>query len=349
MSKVGATFCENLIDWYSITKRDLPWRATNDPYKIWLSEIILQQTRVAQGLPYYERFVEQYPTVKDLAQAAQDSVMRTWQGLGYYSRARNLHKTAKIVSEEFDGRFPGTYEELLKLPGVGPYTAAAIASIGFGEAKPVLDGNVYRVISRVFAIDLDIAAASSRKPFMEILDDLIPHDEAASFNQAMMELGAMVCTPSSPSCPTCPVAAACIARAHGNQTQYPVKLKKVKVRTRPFHYLVLEHEGLVGMRQRQNQDIWQGLYEFMLVEGASFQLEDYLYPTTTGHLQVSNVYRHVLTHQRIEARFYRAEIGQKQEFEDLLNKYQLNAYSFDQILTLPKPKLMVNYLDQQIF
>jgi len=300
-------------------------------------------------IPYFECFMEAFPDVHALASAPEDEVLHRWTGLGYYARARNLHKAAKTVTQDFDGHFPETYENLLKLPGVGPYTAAAIASISFGEAVPVLDGNVYRVLARLFAIDHDIAASSSRKHFMEILETLISGDDPASFNQAMMELGAMVCTPSKPNCRECPVAASCSALDSGTQSQYPVKLKKVKVRTRPFHYLVLEHEGLVGMRQRLSKDIWQGLYEFMLVEDTSFQLEDYLHPTATGQLEVSDVYRHLLTHQRIEARFYRAEIGRKDLFDELLNKYQLSAYSFDQILTLPKPKLMVNYLDQQIF
>ncbi len=343
------TFGKNIIDWYSITKRELPWRETKDPYKIWLSEIILQQTRVIQGLPYYQRFVEQFPTVTDLANAEADVVMRTWQGLGYYSRARNLHKTAKIVEEKHGGQFPPSYDGLIELPGVGPYTAAAIASIAFGEPRPVLDGNVFRVVARVFAIDKDISASSSRKEFMHVLEQLIPAHAPDLFNQAMMELGATVCSPSQPGCTSCPLQDRCQALAAGEQSKYPVKLKKVKVRTRPFHYLVLEHNGLVGMKQRQANDIWQGLYEFMLVEDPTFELEDYVHPNSTSQLEISNVFKHLLTHQRIEARFYRAEVPEKSTFDKLLNKYDLNAYSFDQVLTLPKPKLMVNYLDQQNF
>ncbi|MEM9328096.1 MAG: A/G-specific adenine glycosylase, partial [Bacteroidota bacterium] len=335
--------------WYSIKKRDLPWRNTKDPYKIWLSEIILQQTRVAQGLPYYERFVQQYPQIQDLASAPQDDVMRTWQGLGYYSRARNLHKAAKVVAKEMGGKFPSSYDGLLALPGVGPYTAAAIASIAFGVPSPVLDGNVYRVIARVFAMAHDISASSSRKHFLDILDELISPDHPDAFNQGMMELGATVCSPKNPSCELCPVEDHCLARAAGDQLKYPVKTKKVKVRTRPFHYLVIAHEGHVAMKQRVGNDIWQGLYEFMLVESSSFQLDDYLHPNTTHTLEVSEVYRHILTHQRIEARFYRADVTDKNVFDDLLNKYELKAYSFHQILTLPKPKLMVNYLEHQIF
>ena len=223
-------FVNQLIRWYSHQKRDLPWRRTNNPYKIWLSEIILQQTRVNQGMPYYLNFVDKYPTVNDLAAAQEQEVLRLWQGLGYYSRARNLHSCAKMVVGEYDGQFPNKFEELLKLKGIGRYTAAAIASMAFNQVNAVVDGNVYRVLSRVFGLYDDIAETKSAKVFEKLANELIPKDQPGEFNQAIMDFGAIQCTPKSPACAICPLSDSCYAFNKGETEQLPVKTKKVKVK-----------------------------------------------------------------------------------------------------------------------
>jgi A/G-specific adenine glycosylase len=257
-------FSETIIAWYSQHARDLPWRNTKDPYVIWLSEIILQQTRVAQGLPYFHRLLEAFPCVMDLAKADEDYLFRLWQGLGYYSRARNLHKTAKIVAES-GGKFPSNYTELVKLPGVGPYTAAAIASFAFDEPKPVVDGNVFRILSRYFGLDVDILQASARKTFTDLAEELIPKDQPAIFNQAIMEFGSLQCSPS-PTCPTCPLQFTCVAFSENRVPSLPFKSKKKRQKERYFAYFIIEKKGKIWVRQRAGKDIWQGLWEFYLVE-----------------------------------------------------------------------------------
>ncbi len=342
--KEANSFANILIDWYSREKRQLPWRDSGDPYHIWLSEIILQQTRVNQGLPYYHAFTEHFPTIHDLAAAEESLVLRVWQGLGYYSRARNLHRTAKIISRDLDGNFPNTYDQLLKLPGIGPYTAAAIASIAFSEARPTIDGNVYRVISRVFTVKQDIADAGARQVFLSLLEPLIDVEQPGDFNQALMELGATICTPKSPRCEVCPIVQSCSSRSLGEQSLYPVKSKKIKVRTRHFHYVVFEFEDKLGMRVRDKKDIWQGLYEFLLHEGPSFTPELLGPMTGVSSIEASQPIRHILTHQRIESVFYRITFAAEEKFLDALRKNELFPFSREQIVNLPKPKLVVNYL-----
>ncbi|MDP5122125.1 MAG: A/G-specific adenine glycosylase, partial [Spirosomaceae bacterium] len=260
------TFSKKIIPWFEQHQRNLPWRHTQDPYAIWLSEIILQQTRVAQGLPYYNRFLSHLPTIQDFANAPQEEILRLWQGLGYYSRARNMHATAKVIIEKYDGTFPDNYNELVKLKGIGPYTGAAIASFAFGEAVPVVDGNVFRVLSRVFGIETDIAASSARKEFTELAETLIPQDSPAAFNQAIMEFGALQCTPHQPNCMFCPLQDTCYAFQHEAQGVLPVKLKKTKVRNRYFNYFAVQQDEHFLMNKRAENDIWSGLYEFYLVE-----------------------------------------------------------------------------------
>lgn len=260
-------FSNLLIKWYLQNKRDLPWRSTTNPYHIWLSEIMLQQTRVAQGTPYFLAFTAAFPTVFDLAAASEEQVLKLWQGLGYYSRARNLHKTAQFVSEELSGVFPPTYNELLKLKGVGEYTAAAIASFSYGEAVPVVDGNVFRVLSRYFDVETDIALASAKKEFVALAFELMPKDNPATFNQAIMEFGALQCVPKSPNCSICIFNESCAALQKKKVDQLPVKSKKVKVRNRYFNYLVVadENENTV-IQKRIAKGIWHNLYEFPLIE-----------------------------------------------------------------------------------
>ncbi len=259
-------FAEQLIAWYETNKRDLPWRNIRNPYFIWLSEVILQQTRVQQGLPYYLRFVETYPTVRALAAAEEKDVLRLWQGLGYYSRARNLLHTALLVVNEHQAEFPTTYKQLKKLKGIGDYTAAAIASFAFDEKVAVVDGNVFRVLARVFGVEDDISQAKSKKVFKEIAERELPNDKVAVYNQAIMEFGALYCKPVSPDCPNCIFLQTCVAAKTNRQTVLPVKNKKTIVKKRYFYYLLFEFEQKLLMHLRGEGDIWQGLYDFVLIE-----------------------------------------------------------------------------------
>lgn len=259
-----------LIDWYLKNKRDLPWRRLNDPYAIWLSEIILQQTRVAQGWSYYEKFLTQFPTVFDLASASEQEVIKCWQGLGYYSRARNLHKAAKIVVNDLQGIFPNTYADLLQLPGVGDYTASAIASICFGEKTPVVDGNVYRFLARYFGIHTPINASAGVKEFKQLAFELIDPNDPATFNQAIMEFGALQCKPQNPICQVCPFQPTCVAFQQTIVSKLPVKINKSKIKNRYFNYLVfLGNQSDTLLVQRTGKGIWQNLYEFPLLETKS--------------------------------------------------------------------------------
>ncbi len=307
------TFSKKIILWFELHKRDLPWRHTQNPYAIWLSEIILQQTRVAQGLPYYYSFLSQLPTIHDFANAPQEEILRLWQGLGYYSRARNMHGTAKVIVEKYDGKFPANYNELVKLKGIGPYTGAAIASFAFGEVVPVVDGNVFRVLSRVFGIETDIAASSARKEFTELALTLIPNDNPAAFNQAIMEFGALQCTSHNPNCMFCQLQNTCYAFQHEAQGELPVKLKKTKVRNRYFNYFAVQQNEKFLMNKRFENDIWSGLYEFYLVEteDAITSLDDIQDDFISRLLKENEVNRlveskkHILTHQRIFASFWK--------------------------------------------
>ncbi|WP_203256124.1 A/G-specific adenine glycosylase [Hyunsoonleella ulvae] len=261
------SFSNILINWYSDNKRNLPWRKTKDPYFIWLSEIILQQTQVKQGLPYYEAFVSQFPTVFDLAKAEESEVLKLWQGLGYYSRARNLHFTAKYIVDELNGEFPNTYKGLLQLKGVGDYTASAIASICFDEPAAVVDGNVYRVLSRYFGINTPINSTAGIKAFKALAQELIPKKDPATFNQAIMEFGATQCRPKNPDCMFCPFQDTCVAYNKGMIDTLPVKLKKLKVKQRYFNFLVfLSEDKQTILEKREGKGIWQNLYQFPLIE-----------------------------------------------------------------------------------
>ena len=349
-------FAVQLTQWYSHHQRDLPWRNTKDPYKIWLSEIILQQTRVKQGMPYYQRFIENYPTVFDLANAKEVDVLRLWQGLGYYSRARNLHACAKTLVEVYDGKFPGSYEELLTLKGIGKYTAAAIVSFAFDKPHAVLDGNVYRVLSRVFGITDDIASYKGTKVFEKKANTLIDVDQPGTYNQAIMEFGAIHCTPLKPACALCPISLHCYAFNHGMQEKLPVKIKKIKVKTRYFHYLVFKKEGLFHMNERGPKDIWQGLFDFKLIESqnqlSTGELVDILPREFSKNVIVtheSKVFKHLLTHQHIYATFYQMEISNSPWKDSSGFLSNTKAYNVDEIKTLPKPKLIDKYLKEFVF
>ncbi|MES2796168.1 MAG: A/G-specific adenine glycosylase, partial [Bacteroidota bacterium] len=303
-------FAFELKNWYQKNKRDLPWRQTDNPYFIWLSEIILQQTRVAQGLPYYLKFVEAFPTINHFAEATEDEVLRLWQGLGYYSRARNMHSTAKLIHGQFNGLFPNNYKNLLQLKGVGPYTAAAIASFAFEEPVAVLDGNVFRVLSRFFGIETDISSPKGKKGFSEIANLILPNSDSSTHNQAIMEFGALQCTPA-PSCESCPVQLHCFAFQQKITHKFPVNLKKLKITNQYLYYFIIEKEGTFYLKKREEKGIWQGLFDFYLVEKENeIDLED-LWKTEpiaeiinhSSILSVSSEYRHQLTHKRLSIWF----------------------------------------------
>lgn len=344
MSK--SVFASRVLDWYDRHKRDLPWRHTRNPYKIWLSEIILQQTRVAQGLPYYKAFVARYSTVKKLAAAPQDEVLRLWQGLGYYSRARNLHACAKKVVKEYNGIFPSSYEELLKLPGIGSYTAAAIASFAYNESVAVVDGNVFRVLARVFGIEHDIASPAGKKFFFTKANELIHKDKPGIFNQAVMEFGALHCTPQNPACGSCPLVRMCVANRQQLQALLPVKLSRIKVRTRYFFYIVIRKGNQLYLRKRAAGDIWNGLYDFYLLEenkAATILQLSKKYNLKTSTDRVSKEYKHILSHQKLVVQFVEPDIlpaGMQKQ----MKAAGLKLYSRKQVEQLPKPVLISRYL-----
>ena len=313
------SFSGKILDWYHINKRSLPWRESTDPYKIWLSEIILQQTRVAQGTPYYLRFIETFPTVDDLANANEEQVLKLWQGLGYYSRARNLHSAAKMVVDEHGGKFPDGYKQLLTLKGVGDYTASAISSICFNEPQAVVDGNVYRVLARYYGIDTPINSTEGIKYFKALAEKVMDPDHIRDYNQGIMEFGAIQCSPKKPLCLHCPLSDSCVALQKGLVDQLPVKLKKTKVRNRYFNYLIPIYKDAGGnqftrLNQRIGKGIWQNLWEFPLLESKDFlEIDDITirYKEVLDTLQVveileynENAIVHKLSHQHLHTRFW---------------------------------------------
>jgi len=335
---------KTLITWYQQNKRDLPWRHIVDPYHVWLSEIILQQTRVAQGLPYYLKFIENYPTVKDLAKASEQEVLNLWQGLGYYSRARNLHYTAKDIVQNYDGIFPGNYKDLLKLKGVGAYTAAAIASFCYNEPVAVLDGNVYRVLARLFGIDAPINSPEGQKYFKQLAQELIDKQNPGVYNQAIMEFGALHCTPSNPKCEICSMANDCMAYQTGKVNELPVKLKKIKIKKRFLHYFLVKYKDSIILEKRKSKDIWQNLYQLPLIEKKDDKslkkpnLVDFctkydIKPSES--VQKSTKIVHKLTHQHLYIQFWEL---------DSINKPR-NAIALNQLKNYPMPIVIANFLD----
>lgn len=289
-------FSTTLLNWFALNGRDLPWRHTKDPYAIWLSEVILQQTRIQQGMDYWHRFMLQWPKVEDLAAATEDEVLREWQGLGYYSRARNLHAAAQQIVA--NGQFPNTLDTIKKLKGVGDYTAAAIGSIAFGLPAAVVDGNVYRVLARHYGIDTPINTTRGKKLFTELAQSLLPVDQPAAFNQAMMDFGAIQCTPASPKCTVCPLQESCEALRSGRIGELPVKEKKLKIQTRHLTYLYIRSKGKTAIRKRAAGDIWQGLWEPVLTDEPTLLKQARL---------LRKGVKHVLTHRILLADFYLLE------------------------------------------
>ncbi len=339
-------FSDKVVEWYQLNKRELPWRDTKDPYKIWLSEIILQQTRVIQGLPYYLNFVEKFPSVTELAAASEQEVLRLWQGLGYYTRARNLHKCAKELVSIYNGTFPKTYFELLKLPGIGEYTAAAIASFAYKEPVAVVDGNVFRVLSRVFGIDLEINRPEGKKHFTQVANDLINAKNPDLHNQAMMEFGATYCTPKYPRCEDCIFKSSCFAFQNNLVSALPVKVKSKASQKRFFYYLVVRKGKSLAMKIRDQKGIWHGLYDFPLIEKTravkieKILSEDVKWSAKKPKPEISKSYKHILSHQIIAAKFIILPFG---EITAALRK-ELKFYSPNQMAELPKPVLISRFL-----
>ncbi len=352
-------FSEQIITWYQKHKRNLPWRKTTNPYFIWLSEIILQQTRVIQGLPYFEKFINEYPTIFDLANASEQEVLRLWQGLGYYTRARNLHACAKILVDKYKGNFPETYHELVNLKGIGEYTAAAIASFAYNETVPVVDGNVYRVLSRVFGIKHDIATNQGKKNFRKLAEKLVPEGQAYIYNQAIMEFGALQCTPVAPACLVCPLQGNCYAFQHGMQYELPVKTRKIKPRNRYFHYFVIHYKDEFVMQLRTADDIWKGLYEFYLKENdTAFMPFSALIEGVIGEILLeshaikvseSKIYKHQLTHQRLFVKFYVVNINSEIFMQSIKESCKFATFSLETIKKLPKSILIDKFLNERFF
>ncbi len=332
---------QRLLKWYEAQKRDLPWRANKNPYSIWLSEVILQQTRVQQGMPYFQRFISQYPTVHDLAAAPEEEVLRLWQGLGYYSRARNLHRCAKTVVESYGGFFPDSFQELKKLPGIGAYTAAAIASIAFNEAVAVVDGNVIRVVTRHQGIDDVVQQSAVQKEINRVANSWISSSEPGNFNQALMELGSLVCTPKSPRCGGCPIQSSCQSVVDGKASLRPKKKKPKQVRKRYFNYLLIsDADGFYVQQRKDTRDIWSQMYQLPLLESSAELASERVPSEWEG--KVSFAFRlrpHKLSHQHIYASIWLGE-------PSLLEGATCLKVSEKQWEDLPKPKLMLSIFEQ---
>lgn len=344
------SFSTEIIKWYSHNKRELPWRNTKNPYYIWLSEIILQQTRVQQGLPYYQKFITQFPTVRKLASAEEELVLKLWQGLGYYSRARNLHATSKLVVKHMGGKFPETKKELLQLKGVGEYTASAIASFCFKEPVAVVDGNVYRLLSRYFGISTPIDSIAGKKEFAKIAQRELNQNAPDTHNQAIMEFGATVCTPTNPKCSDCSLKTNCVAAKNNLIEVLPIKEKKTKQRTRYFYYIfVTLISNDTFLIKRTQKDIWSGLYEFPLIEKSKptsvdqilqskeFQSLNLTNPTIKN---ISTEYKHQLSHQKIHAKFIHITATDSADYS--------NRITIDSVHDFPTHRLMEKYLDSAV-
>ena len=343
-------FSKRLTLWYLQNKRDLPWRNTHEPYQIWLSEIMLQQTRIEQGLPYFNKFIEAYPSVFDLAKAPEDEVLKLWQGLGYYSRARNLHETAKYVAFGLEGKFPSSYKGLLKLKGVGDYTASAIASFCYNEPVAVVDGNVYRVLSRIFDVDTPINSSAGIKEFKNLAQELLDKKDPATFNQAIMEFGALHCKPQNPLCVSCPFNDKCLALKEGRIKELPVKIRKAKVKKRYFNYLVfdLKNDRTI-LEQRSGKGIWNGLYQFPLVETDNLVEE--------GDLIKNESFKSLLNGGRFSVKLYNEDpVIHKLSHQHLFTRFWLvdsevspeETINLDEVLNYPVPVLIGNFLNEYL-
>lgn len=340
-------FCKCLELWYLDKKRDLPWRKTKDPYTIWLSEIILQQTRVAQGMSYFLKFIDAFPTVFDLANANEETVLKLWQGLGYYSRARNLHFSAKYIVNELNGVFPKNYKSLLKLKGVGDYTASAISSICYNEAAAVVDGNVYRVLSRYYGVDTPINSTKGIKVFKELAQEVLDTENPGQHNQAIMDFGAMQCKPTNPDCHVCPFMSSCKAFETNQVSLLPIKEKKIKIKKRYFNFLVFQSvEGKTLLEQRIGKGIWENLYQFPLIETeASMSLDEFVENEQLAnfqpHVKKLKLYNqkewvHKLSHQHLFVKFW--VVGSEGVSSDFIN--------YESVVEYPVPRIIHKFLEE---
>jgi len=337
-----ADFSTLIQAWFRQNQRNLPWRGINDPYKIWLSEVILQQTRVDQGMAYYLKFVETFPTIKDLANADEDHVLNLWQGLGYYSRARNMHFSAKMVANELGGVFPSTYKGVLSLKGVGEYTAAAITSIAYNLPHAVVDGNVYRVLSRYLEIGTPIDSTQGKKEFSLAAAEFLDHNNPGDHNQALMEIGALVCLPKSPKCNECPLAQSCASLQNNSQLNFPVKSKKIKVVNRYLHYLVLTDGENTVLKKRTGKGIWEGLYDFPLIEkkvGEELTENDLKSEDLVG-FDFDGSFKHILSHQRILATFWLVRVKRIKLVDNQIK------IAINQVEDYPLPQLLIRYIKE---
>jgi A/G-specific adenine glycosylase len=339
-------FVKNLIKWNTNeNSREMPWKGEKDPYKIWLSEIILQQTRVVQGLDYYHRFVKAFPTIMDLAGAPETKIFKLWEGLGYYTRCKNLIATARYINEVLKGRFPDKFEDILSLKGIGTYTAAAIGSFAFNLPHAVVDGNVFRVLSRYFGMSIPIDTTKGRKLFSELANDLLDKKQPGIYNQALMDFGAVICKPQLPLCASCILQKRCVAYLQGSVQQLPVKEKSVTKKTRWFYYLVIDFNGGVYVRKRGAKDIWENLYEFILIEAKEALVLENLEPVKEilggNKFEVEHIsafYKQLLTHQTIRGQFIRVKIREPL----VLKGYKIVGKKALQ--KLPFPKFISYYL-----
>jgi A/G-specific adenine glycosylase len=336
--------------WYDSNKRFLPWRETRNPYYIWLSEIILQQTRVNQGFAYYQRFIEMYPTLNDIAAAKPDEVLLLWQGLGYYSRARNLHKTAQLLIEKYNGQFPEEYELLLGLPGIGEYTAGAIASLAFNKPVVAIDGNVYRVLARFLGIDIPVHSFRGKLEFRRAAEELLDCNNPGRHNQAMIELGALVCLPVNPKCPECPLHESCYGYKMAQVNHFPVKKKKAATTNRYFYYLVFHKNDKIIVRQRGDNDIWALMYDFPLIEMKRAvplskllkgkEWKAMLGLADTKIKKISNEFNHILSHQALHAWFIELEVDEAFQLSSTVE------IDLKNIVHYPVPRLIEKYLTE---
>jgi A/G-specific adenine glycosylase len=341
-------FSQQILEWYGKNKRSLPWRKSKNPYKIWLSEIILQQTKVAQGLPFYNKFILAFPTIKHLANATENEVLNLWQGLGYYSRARNMHFTAKEIAEKYNGIFPNDYEIILKLKGIGTYTAAAISSFAFNLPFAVVDGNVIRLLSRYFGISTAFDSSKGKKEFQLLAQKLLIVETAAENNQAIMEFGALQCIPKSPNCNICPLQNSCFAFNHNLLADFPKKKKKIKIRKRYFEFLIISENEKILIQKRET-GIWKGLYQFPLIENEEEKSEteicnskDWENLFKEGYLNIINIsprIKHQLTHQTIFAQFWHIDA----KIPTIKNTISIQKKD---LKNYPIPKLLEKYLEK---
>lgn len=346
---------EKLGSWYEKTKRDLPWRNSQDPYKIYLSEIILQQTRVAQGINYYHKFLEKFPDIFSLAKAENDEVLKIWQGLGYYSRARHLHETARFIAFENKGNFPSTFAEILTLKGVGEYTAAAVSSMAFNEAVAAVDGNVKRVISRLFLVENEINSTQGKKIIKKLAGEILDPKNPGRHNQAIMELGALVCLPTKPLCTACPLNTSCLAFTENKVAEHPVKYNNTTVKDRFFIYLVIKSEENIWLKKRENKDIWRGLYEFPLIETPGLvEFADFpaliadalrTKPENISIHKISQIIIHKLSHRNIICRFLHISVSGDLDLSPE-SYISVNSHRFDDYAV---PKLIERYISRSGF